>query len=90
MPSIANQDGCNPRGASLERIMTSALDLGVHALRAAYRGGTLTCRKVVEARGHKLAEPTPQDPNTDPSNTVTPPMGEGGDKSSETGTGTTG
>src|SRR5476649_2293373 len=56
MPSTANHDGCNPRGASLERIMTIALDLGVHALRAAYRGGTLTCRKVVDEVLARIAE----------------------------------
>ena len=36
--------------------MTSTLDLGVHSLRAAYRGGTLTCRKVVEEVLARIAE----------------------------------
>ena len=36
--------------------MTSALDLGVHSLRAAYRGGTLTCRKVVEEVLARIAQ----------------------------------
>ena len=36
--------------------MTSTLDLGVHALRAAYRGGTLTCRKVVEEVLTRIAQ----------------------------------
>jgi len=42
--------------------------------------------------GHKLESPTPEnvDPNAPPNNTVTPPIGEGGDRSSETGAGTTG
>ncbi|MEI6204754.1 MAG: amidase family protein, partial [Enhydrobacter sp.] len=37
-------------------MMTSTLDLGVHSLRAAYRGGTLTCRKVVEEVLARIAE----------------------------------
>ena len=36
--------------------MTSVLDLGVHALRTAYRGGTLTCRKVVEEVLARIAQ----------------------------------
>ena len=40
--------------------------------------------------GHKMVVPTPQDPNTEPNNTITPPVGEGGDKSSESGSGATG
>lgn len=41
--------------------------------------------------GHKLETPAPDvDPNAPPNNTVTPPIGEGGDRSTETGAGTTG
>ena len=36
--------------------MTSSLDLGVHSLRAAYRGGTLTCRRVVEEVLARIAQ----------------------------------
>ncbi len=36
--------------------MTSTLDLGVHSLRAAYRGGTLTCRQVVEEVLARIAQ----------------------------------
>jgi allophanate hydrolase len=36
--------------------MTSTLDLGVHSLRAAYRGGTVTCRAVVEEVLSRIAQ----------------------------------
>jgi allophanate hydrolase len=36
--------------------MTSALDLGIHSLRAAYRGGTLTCHTVIEEVLTRIAQ----------------------------------
>ena len=36
--------------------MTSALDLGVHSLRAAYRAGTLTCSTVIEEVLQRIAQ----------------------------------